>query len=45
MEPAAGDPRCFAEVVVGEVPLSATEGRVPASLDDVRLVEKEIGWK
>lgn len=41
-------PQKFAEVMVGEIPLTATTGRVPESLDDVRIGEttaKEIGWK
>jgi len=41
-------PQKYAEVMVGEIPLTATTGRVPESLDDVRIGEvtaKEIGWK
>lgn len=48
VEPDRGFPQRFAEVMVGEVPLSATDGRVPEALDEVRLGEvtaKEIGWK
>jgi hypothetical protein len=48
VEPDAGFPQRFAEVMVGEVPLREKEGRVPETLDEVRVGEvtaKEIGWK
>jgi hypothetical protein len=48
VEPDVGFPQHFAEVMVGEVPLSETEGRVPETLDEVRVgkvTAREIGWK
>lgn len=47
VDPEAGYPQRFAEVMVGEVPLAPGQGRVPKSLDEVRIGEetaKEIGW-
>lgn len=48
VEPDVGFPQRFAEVMVGEVPLREAAGRVPETLDEVRVGEvtaKEIGWK
>lgn len=47
VDPEAGYPQQFAEVMVGEVPLAPGKGRVPKSLDEVRIgaaTAKEIGW-
>jgi hypothetical protein len=40
-------PQQLAEIMAGQMPLSATEARLPGSLDDERvgpLTAKEIGW-
>ena len=47
VEPERGFPQDFAEVMVGEVPVSPTEGRLPKSLEEVRIGEetaREVGW-
>jgi hypothetical protein len=47
VEPELGFPQRFAEVMVGEVPLGPTEGRVPKSLGEVRIGDQtaqEVGW-
>jgi hypothetical protein len=48
VEPELGMPQRFAEVMVGEVPLSAASGRIPKSLEEVRIGDetaREIGWQ
>lgn len=47
VEPERGFPQNFAEVMVGEVPLSPSQGRLPKSLDEVRVGDetaREVGW-
>lgn len=47
-EPELGYQQTYAEVMVGEVPVSAKEGRLPKSLAEVRigdLTAFEIGWR
>lgn len=47
VDPELGYPQDFAEVMVGEVPLAPGEGRLPKSLDEVRIgavTAEEIGW-
>lgn len=47
LEPDRGFPQRYAEVMVGEVPLTAASGRVPKSLEEVRIGDetaREIGW-
>lgn len=47
VDPELGYPQDYAEVMVGEVPLAPGEGRVPKSLDEVRIGDvtaEEIGW-
>ncbi|MGV3621115.1 MAG: hypothetical protein ACO1OB_09880 [Archangium sp.] len=47
-EPDLGYAQQFAEVMVGEIPVSATEGKLPTSLQQVRIGDVtalEIGWR
>lgn len=47
VEPEEGLPQRFAEVMVGEVPLGPSQGRIPSSLQEVRIGEetaREVGW-
>jgi hypothetical protein len=47
VEPERGYPQNFAEVMVGEVPLTPNQGRIPKSLDEVRIGDetaREVGW-
>jgi hypothetical protein len=47
VEPERGYPQSFAEVMVGEVPVTPSEGRLPKSLEEVRIGDetaREVGW-
>lgn len=47
VEPERGFPQSFAEVMVGEVPVTPSEGRLPKSLEEVRIGDetaREVGW-
>jgi hypothetical protein len=47
VEPERDFPQRFAEVMVGEVPLAPGQGRIPRSLDEVRIGDetaREVGW-
>lgn len=48
VEPERGYPQRYAEVMVGELPLAPGKGRIPKSLDEVRIGDVtagEIGWR
>ena len=48
VEPELGTAQRFAELMVGEVPLGPQKGRLPRSLDEVRVgaaTAAEVGWR
>ena len=48
VDPALGYAQEFAEVMVGEIPVSEREGKLPTSMKQVRIGDvtaREIGWR